>query len=103
MLIQMKQAPRKQWYYLVVYISYIQSMTEVPNYELKEMSYNESLTGDTPNILSYLEFEWYNQCWYISHMSLTGDNRKLGRYFGVAHKLVKYLCCLIFTYIEAHN
>ena len=45
----------------------------------------EQLTGETPEISEYLDFTFYDWCWYKDNAGL--GETKLGRWLGVSHRI----------------
>ena len=45
----------------------------------------EQLTGETPDISEYLDFSFYDWCWYNDNAGL--GEAKLGRWLGVSHHM----------------
>ncbi len=54
----------------------------------------EALTGNTPDILEWLDFDFYDWCWYWQGPmhELTEDKAEIGRVLGVAHQVGSDLC-----------
>jgi hypothetical protein len=81
-----KNVPRRIWDFLAEHQSEIMSLiTQGPSgrtgYEL--------VTGQTPDISEYLDFDFYDLVWYHvdQHASTGQQNRKLARWVGIAHKI----------------
>ena len=55
----------------------------------------EQLTGDTPNTSEYLDFSFYDWCWYNDNAGL--GETKLGRWFGVSHHVGSLMSYWILT------
>ena len=54
----------------------------------------EQLTGETPEISEYLEFTFYDWCWYNDNAGL--GKTKLGQWLGISHRvgsLMSYWIC----------
>ena len=56
----------------------------------------ERITGDTTDISEWLEFEFYDLCWYWD-VPNDWDNPKLGRWLGVSHRVGSAMCYWILT------
>ena len=56
----------------------------------------ERITGDTPDISKWLDFEFYDLCWYWD-VPNDWDNPKIGRWIGVSHRVGSAMCYLILT------
>ena len=54
----------------------------------------EMVTGQTPDISEFLDFDFYDLVWYHvdQHASTGQQNRKLARWVGIAHKIGSALC-----------
>ena len=54
----------------------------------------EAVTGKTPDISEYLDFDFYNLVWYFPgvHPSISKENRALGRWLGVSHQIGDNMC-----------
>jgi hypothetical protein len=50
------------------------------------------LTGNTPDISEFLEFEWYQPIWYYDPEPFPEQRRKLARWIGIAHRVGQALC-----------
>ena len=55
----------------------------------------EQLTGETPEILEYLDFTFYDWCWYNDNAGL--GEMKLGRWLGVSHRVGSLMSYWILT------
>ena len=55
----------------------------------------ERVTGDTVDISEYLDFGFYDWCWYHENAGL--GPTKLGRWLGVAHKVVGLMSYWVLT------
>ena len=48
----------------------------------------ERIFGSTPDISEYVEFEFYDHCWYWdTPQSYPNEKKGLGRWLGVAHRV----------------
>ena len=56
----------------------------------------ERITGNTTDISEWLEFEFYDLCWYWD-LPNDWDNPKIGRWLGVSHRVGSALCYWILT------
>ena len=55
----------------------------------------EQLTGDTPDISEYLDFSFYDWCWYNDNTSL--GETKLGHWLGVSHHVGSLMSYWVIT------
>jgi hypothetical protein len=86
-----KQVPRRLWDYGLVYESEIMSrMARGP----EGRTGVEEITGDSPDISEWLDFDFYDLVWYwdAPHLALMEDNPKLGRWLGVTHRVGSDMC-----------
>jgi hypothetical protein len=51
--------------YLAVWVSETQSRTAHAMYDLKGQTPYEIVTGDTPDISEWMEYDWYQPVWYL--------------------------------------
>ena len=56
----------------------------------------ERLTGDTVDISEWIEFEFYDLCWYWE-VPDDGENPLIGRWLGVSHRVGSAMCYWILT------
>jgi hypothetical protein len=86
-----RKVPRRLWDYGLVYEAEILSrMAKGPD----GRTGIEQVTGDTPDISEWLDFDFYDLVWYWDspHLSMTDENPKLGRWLGVAHRIGSDMC-----------
>ena len=59
-----------------------------------ERSGYEMITGKTPDISEYLDFDFYDLVWYwrAPHPSMAENTRELARWMGVAHRVGSDMC-----------
>ena len=52
------------------------------------------ITGKTPDISEYLDFDFYDLVWYWRqpHPSLSEHDRELARWMGIAHRVGSDMC-----------
>ena len=55
----------------------------------------EQLTGETPEILEYFDFTFYDWCWYNNNAGL--GETKLGQWLGVSHRVGSLMSYWILT------
>jgi hypothetical protein len=63
------QTPKKLWDYCMVYVTKLRNRLALPLYKLHGRTPYEVLTGNTPDISEYLEFEWYQPVWIYDSAS----------------------------------
>jgi hypothetical protein len=78
-------APRCLWDFCGCYAAEIRCLTAQPLYSLHGRTAYELVTGDTPDISEYMEFEWYQAIWHYEHNAFPEERRLIGSWLGVAH------------------
>jgi hypothetical protein len=77
------------------YVAELRCLTAQPFYSLHGRTPFELLTGNTPDILEYISFSWYQPVWYYDSTSFPEPTRHLGRWIGVAHNIGQAMCFLV--------
>ena len=80
-----RNVPVKVWDFSLIWEGEIYSRTAKPG----ARTGIEVLTGETPDISEWLDFEFYDLCWYWD--SLEGQC-KIGRWLGVLHRVGSAMC-----------
>ena len=83
-----KRIPRRLWDFGLIYESEIMSRTA--RGEDKRTGI-ERITGDTPDISEWLDFDFYDPVWFWDHPD-GQDNPCIGRWLGVAHRIGSDMC-----------
>ena len=78
-----KQVPKRLWDYGLQWVSKVRVTTSSDAGDLRNQTPLEQETGDTVDISEYLDFGFYDWCWYHENAGL--GPTKLGRWLGVAH------------------
>ena len=91
-----KGVPKRLWDYGLVWAS------EITNWMARGPEARtplEAITSNTPNISEWLDFDFYDWCWYWQGPmhELTEDKAEIGRVLGVAHRVGSDLCYWILT------
>jgi hypothetical protein len=86
------QASKRLWDYCMVYVSEIRARIAHPLYALHNRTPYEHVTGNTPDITEWLEYDWLVPVWYYEPGSFPDRKRTLGRWLGVAHRVGQALC-----------
>jgi hypothetical protein len=52
------------------------------------------VTGETPDISEWVDFEFYDPVWYYDHkkMDMVDSGKRLARWLGIAHRIGSDLC-----------
>ena len=80
-----KRVPRRLWDYGLKWVSEVRVRTSSDAANLKGSTPLERVMGDTVDISEYLDFGFYDWCWYHENAGL--GPTKLGRWLGVAHRV----------------
>jgi len=93
---QQKAVPKRLWDYGLVWVSEIINRTARGP---ENRTPYEVITGNTPDISEWLDFDFYDWCWYWGGPTheLTEQKAELGKVLGVAHRVVSDLCYWILT------
>ncbi len=69
-------------------------MQFLPHEALRGRTGYEQVTGKTPDISKFLDFDFYDLVWYHPgvHPSISEDNQVLGRWLGVSHRIGSDMC-----------
>ena len=78
-----RRVPKKVWDFAIVWESEILSRLCRHGTTISGI---ERITGDTPDISEWIEFEFYDLCWYWD-VPNTDDNPRIGRWLGVSHRV----------------
>ncbi|EEC42679.1 predicted protein [Phaeodactylum tricornutum CCAP 1055/1] len=87
--------PQRFWDYVAEYVSEIRSRTAHPLYNLKGRTPIEHVTGETPDIMEWLEYRMYQPVWYLDPGDFPEEKKLLGRWLGPAHRVGQAFCCWI--------
>ena len=92
-----KKAPKRLWDFCLRHAAKVRQF--LPRNNLHGRTAMESVTGKTPDISEYLDFDFYDLCWYYTetHPSISKDNRALCRWLGVSHRIGSDMCYWIIT------
>jgi hypothetical protein len=79
------RTPYRLWDFCGEWVSAVRRLTAhaIPGLEGRVPA--EAIEGNTPDISEYAQFDWYQYVWYHDPESFPADNKKLGRWIGVAH------------------
>lgn len=92
-----KRAPRRLWDYCAKHQAKLRQF--LPRQSLKGRTAYEQVTGKTPDISEYCDFDFYDLVWYHAgnHHDFSNDTRALGRWLGVSHRIGSDMCYWILT------
>jgi hypothetical protein len=86
------RSPKRLWEYCMVYVTDLRNRLALPLPQLNGRTPYEFLTGNTPDISEYLEFEWYQPIWIYNPATFPEQKRTIGRWIGVAHRVGQAMC-----------
>ena len=78
--------------YAATYVSEVRSCTAHQLYELHGRTLYEIVAGDTPDIMEWLEYDFYQPVWFYSPAMFPVEKQLLRRWLGVAHRVGQALC-----------
>ena len=86
-----RKVPPRLWDYGLVYESNI--LNRIPRGPHQRTGI-ELVTGETPDISEWLDFEFYDRVWFYDQkkIEIDGSGRRLARWLGVAHRVGSDLC-----------
>ena len=83
-----RNVPLRLWCYALEYACELESIMVPTMFRNKGRSGYEMIFGNTPDISEYVEFEFYDFCWYWdTPQSYPHEKKSLGRWLGVAHRV----------------
>ena len=87
-LMYRKSVPLRLWCYAMDYACELESIPVPTMYRNRGRTGYEIIFGNTPDISEYVEFEFYDYCWYWdTPQSYPHEKRGIGQWLGVAHKV----------------
>ena len=86
-----KQVPPRVWDYLLIYECDIISRTVRGG---DDRTPYEQVTGETPDISEYTDFDFYDWVWFWDHPD-DAQNPHLGRWLGISHRIGSAMCFYI--------
>ncbi|MGH3053527.1 MAG: hypothetical protein ACRDL7_00940, partial [Gaiellaceae bacterium] len=91
-LMSRTKAPMRLWDFCAVYVCETRCLTAHSIYSLHGRTPYECVTGNTPDISEYVEFDWYQPTWYYDSSDFPEERRLLGRWLGVSHWIGQAMC-----------
>lgn len=83
----LSHTPRVFWCYCGKLVLRIRGFIARPLFSMQRRTGYELVTGNTPDITEYVEFDWYQPVWYYDQVvQFPEEKRDLGRWLGVAHR-----------------
>ena len=90
-----KKVPKQLWDYGIKWVCEVMQCTASTSGDLSRRTALEQLTGETPEISEYLDFTFYDWCWYNDNTGL--GETKLGQWLGVSHHVGSSMSYWILT------
>ena len=90
-----KYVPKQLWEYGLRWVVEIMQRTASDTGTLHGRTGLEKVTGETPEISEYIDFGFYDPCWYKENASM--GKTKMGRWLGVSHKTRSLISFWILT------
>ena len=90
-----KKVPKRLWDYGIKWVCEVMQCTASTSGDLSGRTALEQLTGETPEISEYLDFTFYDWCWYNDNAGL--GETKLGQWLGVSHRVGSLMSYWILT------
>jgi hypothetical protein len=86
-----KKVPKRLWDYGLIYESGI--LNRIPRGSSGRTGL-EIVTGETPDISEWIDFEFYDRVWVYDHKKIELDStgKRLARWLGIAHRVGSDLC-----------
>ena len=85
-------APKKLWDFCATYTADLRNRLALPLFQLHGRTPIEALTGNTPDISEFLEFDWYQPVWIYDSAPFPEQRRNIGRWLGIAHRVGQAMC-----------
>ena len=90
-----QRVPRRLWDYGIRWVCETMQRTARQSGDLDGRTSLERVTGETPDISEYLDFTFYDWCWYNDNAGLGAT--RLGRWLGVSHRVGSLMSYWILT------
>jgi Reverse transcriptase (RNA-dependent DNA polymerase) len=86
-----KKVPKRLWDYGLIYEAGI--LNRIPRGNSGRTGL-EIVTGETPDISEWIDFEFYDRVWFYDHKKIEMDStgKRLARWLGIAHRVGSDLC-----------
>jgi len=91
-LMTRSQTPLPLWDFCCQYVVELQNRIVRPLPQLHGRTPYEVLTGNTPDISEFLEFQWFQPIWYYEPSIFPEQNRVMARRLVVAHRVGQVMC-----------
>jgi hypothetical protein len=91
-LMERTNSPRPLWDFCSMYIMDLRNRLVRPLSQLQGRTPYELLTGNTPDISEFLEYEWYQPVWYYDLAPFPQQRKRIARWIGIAHRIGQAMC-----------
>jgi hypothetical protein len=91
LLRQRKKVPSRLWDYAMVHVTKLMNFTAQGR---DGRTGHEEVTGETPNISEYMDFDFYDWVWYWDTPD-KDNSPKIGRWLGPSHRIGAAMCYYI--------
>ncbi len=85
-----KKVPKRLWDYGIKWVCEVMRMTTNSSRTLQGRTPLEEVIGETPDILKYLNYGFYDYVWFIENPGYS--ERSFGRWLGVSHCVGSQMC-----------
>jgi len=86
------QTPTVLWDFCCQYVAELRNRIACLLLQLHGHTPYKMITGNTPDISKFLEFTWYQPVWYYAADVFPQENKLLGRWIGIAHRVGQAMC-----------
>ncbi len=87
-----RQTPKLLWDFCALYTTDLRNRLVRPLQQLHGRIPYEVLTGNTPNISEFIEYEWYQSVLYYEPSAFPEQCKYLARWIGIAHRVGQAMC-----------
>ena len=91
-LMSRTQTPHKLWDFCCTYTTELRNRLARPLPQLHGRTPYEIISGNTPDISEFLEYEWYQPVWYYEPSTFPEQEKHLARWIGIAHRVGQAMC-----------
>jgi hypothetical protein len=86
------QTPKPLWDFCALYTTDLRNRLVRPLQQLHGRTPYEVLTGNTPDVSEFIEYEWYQPVWYYKPSAFPEKRKYLARWIGIAHRVGQAMC-----------
>lgn len=86
------QTPKPLWDFCALYTTDLRNRLVRPLQQLHGRTPYEVLTGNTPDVSEFIEYEWYQPVWYCKLSAFPEQRKYLARWIGIAHQVGQVMC-----------